>query len=75
VSSLPLQSGDELLVFSKTLSVDEEMKLVDSVQVGLIGGDSGLTLGHSHLFTDRKDNPVLLSISVGPEGIYLAEVA
>jgi hypothetical protein len=75
VSSLPLQSGDEILAFSKTLSVDEEMKLVDSVQIGLIGGDGGLALGHDHLFVDRKDNPVLLSIAVGPEGIYLAEVA
>ncbi len=75
VSSLPLQSGDEILGFSKTLSVDEEMKLVDSVQIGLIGAGSNIPNAHEHLFADRKEVPVMLDISVGPEGIYLAEVA
>ncbi len=75
VSSLPLQSSDEILAFSKTLTVDEEMKLVDAVQVGLIGSGFAIPNAHEHLFSERRDMPVMVDISVGPEGIYLAEVA
>jgi hypothetical protein len=75
VSSLPLQSGDEIIAFSKTLTMEEEGKLVDTVQVALMTGRDSLVLGIDHIFSERMDIPVLLTISVGPEGIYLAEVA
>lgn len=75
MSSLPLQSGDAILAFSRTLDPVEEARLIDSVQAGLIVNGKGLNFGIEHLFPDRGTVPVLLVITVGPEGIYLEEVA
>lgn len=75
LSSLPLQSGDEILAFSRTLEPGEEARLIDVVQSGLIVNGKGLSFGIEHLFASSNPAPVLLSVTVGPEGIYLEEVA
>lgn len=76
LSSLPLQSEDRLLAFSRTLETEEEAKLIDLLQAEYLPPNGGANSILEKIFSkDVEDLPVLMTVAIGPEGIYLQEVA
>ncbi|MDZ4784586.1 MAG: hypothetical protein SGJ02_00785 [bacterium] len=73
LSSLPLEASDTIIAFSRTLEPNEEIRLIDFILAGFLNNGAGLKHLTKQLFSGSDLEPSVLSVIVGPEGIYLKE--